>query len=163
MDVNVQNVHSLTTFELRQELEKKGVDLEKELDGNVNYNTMLQKMVQLLLEETELKNNGGCTNEEEIQKAQRAEADRLKEELLQKREQRKKEAMERSKKRQADRNYFKQKEEANKKAAEEEKEEKKKQASLVNDISHIEEAEDDSEEDENKDSWQQPRYKVFVK
>jgi len=119
-NLDLRSVHSLTTYDLRQELVRRGLDVEKELDGHVNYDTMLKKMVQLLIEEADRQANGPAdTSTEDRERSRLEEAAKVQEELQRKKEQRKKEAIERSLKRQADRQYFRAKEEANKKAQEE--------------------------------------------
>jgi hypothetical protein len=97
-DLTIRNVGKLTTFELRQELVKRNcLDIPEE---NINHRTMLQRLVQVLLdEENKISNEKSSSIESEKMAASNAAK------LV--REQKKLEAIERSKLRQNNPTYFK--------------------------------------------------------
>ena len=96
--LTIRNVGKLTTFELRQELVKRNcLDIPEE---NINHRTMLQRLVQVLLDE-ENKIANQKTSSIEAEKMAALNAAKLA------REQKKLEAIERSKLRQNNPTYFK--------------------------------------------------------
>ncbi len=101
--ITLDNVHTLSTYELRQEVEKRGV-LEG-VDSPVNH-TNLMKMIAVLFEE---KLECERVLEVELEKARMEKCDGLKLE----RERRKQEMVERSKARKESEGYFENKKKAN--------------------------------------------------
>lgn len=96
--VTLSNVHTLSTYELRQELVRRNELHLKEGDP-VNYRILLQMLVEVLTREEQQRQLEHMKN---VERAQAEERERLK--AL--REERKREAMERSRLRQADPSYF---------------------------------------------------------
>jgi len=99
-----RNVSRLTTYELRQELVRRDkLDIP---DDQINHRTMLQRLMQLLLEDEKQAANTKEAGEEmkRMEKINDAKAER---------ERRKQEAIERSKARQQDPSYFNKKVESN--------------------------------------------------
>ena len=99
------NVASLTTYELRQELELRGkMDLA---EGTINHKSLLQRLVQELVgleaQAAQTKGDSDAARLHEQRDADKAL-----------REQRKAEALERSRQRQADPSYFAKRAELNK-------------------------------------------------
>ena len=108
-DVTSSNVSTLTTYELRQELELRGaLDLP---EGGINHRAMMQRLVQELV-----KVESKLEQEKVNSDAARLHEEREAEKRL--REQRKAEALERSRQRQADPNYFKSRADLNKEGKE---------------------------------------------
>ena len=108
-EVTSANVSTLSTYELRQELELRGkMDL---VEGTINHKSLLQRLVQELV-----------AHESSIEQAKvDADAARLHEQRDAEkalREQRKAEALERSRQRQADPSYFAKRAELNKEGKE---------------------------------------------
>lgn len=99
-----RNVSRLTTYELRQELVRRDkLDIP---DDRINHRTMLQRLMQLLLEDEKEAASTKETEEEmtRMEKINNAKAER---------ERKKQEAIERSKARQQDPSYFDKKVESN--------------------------------------------------
>lgn len=104
--LTLRNVGSLTTFEIRQELNRRNaMDLDEE-KVQINFKTLLQRLVQELVKEEE--NN---TLEHTTVVIDQAQLKRETDKAM--REEKKKEALERSKQRQADKDYFIKKQELN--------------------------------------------------
>ncbi len=102
--ITLGNVHTLSTYELRQEVEKRGV-LEG-VDTPVNHTNLMKKMIAVLFEE---KLERERILEVELEKARMEKCDGLKLE----RERRKLEMVERSKARKESERYFENKKHAN--------------------------------------------------
>lgn len=107
--ITTRNASKLTTYQLRQELNRRGAfDLE---ESTVNYKTMLGRLMQELVKDEQKEQEQAVTAKSEEHKQV---VDREKEI----REQRKQEALERSRQRQANKTYFESKQQANVEAAE---------------------------------------------
>ena len=103
--LSTRNVNKLTTFQLRQELERRGAfDIPEE---QVNHKSIMQRLVQVLLEEERRVANEREANREAERIAQLNAAKAA-------REQKKLEALERSKLRQQNPKYFEAISESNK-------------------------------------------------
>ncbi len=102
--ITLDNVHSLSTYELRQEVEKRGV--LKGVDSPINHTNLMKKMVSVLFEE---KLECERVLEVKLENARMEKCDGLKLE----RERRKQEMVERSKARKESEGYFENKKEAN--------------------------------------------------
>lgn len=114
-NLSLENVHTLTTFQLRQELKRRGYFLEPQVEG-IYYRVLLEKMVSILRHEKEnaeqqhLENlmicgsggSGGNGNQTSLEDKLRKEKER-----------RKVEAIKRSRERQRNKNYFQLKRDAN--------------------------------------------------
>jgi len=102
--VTTGNAHTLTTYELRQELELRGkMDLAV---GAINHKSLLQRLVQeLVAQESQAAQSKVDSDAARIH--EQCEAGKAQ------REQRKAEALERSRQRQADPSYFAKRAEAN--------------------------------------------------
>lgn len=98
--VNLSNVHTLTTYELRQELKQRGTFLDDYDEGPVNYQILLQELVHHLKEETDEMES--CR----IQYLYHSQQMNLKEKLQMDKERRKADSMERSRLRQTNTQYF---------------------------------------------------------
>ncbi len=103
-NITLDNVHTLSTYELRQEVEKRGV-LEG-VESPVNHTNLVKKVIEILFEE-KLKREKVL--EVELEKARMEKCDGLKIE----RERRKQEMVERSKARKESEGYFENKKKAN--------------------------------------------------
>jgi len=102
--ITTANVSKLTTFELRQELVRRGsMDLE---ESQISHNTLLQRLIQDLV-----RDEAAAATEHVAVAVSKAQEERDAAKAL--REERKREALERSKARQADPNYFKARAELN--------------------------------------------------
>ena len=105
-EVTLESVHMLSTYELRQELKKRGKFLDN-FEGKINYEILLQSMVKCLkIENEERESNRIQTKYEKEQRD-------LKERLQMEKDRRKAEAIQRSLNRQKDRNYFSSKKTSN--------------------------------------------------
>ena len=105
-EVNLTNVSKLTTFQLRQQLVKRGsLDIE---ESKINHNSMLQRLIKDLIEEEANEVQHHTAVLEDSAQVARDAAKAL-------REEKKREAMERSKQRQSDPAYFERIRELNKK------------------------------------------------
>eukprot|EP01084_Bolivina_argentea_P062627 114526_1 len=102
--ITLDNVHSLSTYELRQEVEKR-VALEG-VDSPINHTNLMKKVVSVLFEE---KLEHERMLEVKLEKARMEKCDGLKLE----RERRKQEMVERSKARKESEGYFENKKKAN--------------------------------------------------
>jgi predicted ATP-dependent protease len=102
--ITSRNASKLTTYELRQELNRRDAfDLE---ESTVNYKTMLARLMKDLVEEED--------NEQLVAVNQKAEENKQSVDKAKEiREQRKQEALERSRQRQSDKAYFESKQLAN--------------------------------------------------
>ena len=102
--MNSNTVGNMSTFEIRQELDRRGaMDIP---DKEINHRTLLQRLVKELVQEEEANYNKEV-EEKEKQRMLKLEADKLE------REKKKQAALERSKARRADPNYFANKTNAN--------------------------------------------------
>lgn len=105
--VSLENVHLLSTYELRQEVDRRGI-LE-DVGPSVHYDTLLQAVVRALMKEKrEVEKTVACSVPQD------SEEEPLADKLKRERERRKQEALERSRARQADKGYFASKQAANK-------------------------------------------------
>lgn len=103
-NITVQNVGSLNTYQIRQELNRRdAMDIP---ETEINHKSLLRRLIVELMKDE---------NEKSENRASEVSAQRNleREEALKLRELRKKEAMERSAKRQADKSYFADKVEKN--------------------------------------------------
>jgi hypothetical protein len=107
--ITLENVHNASLFELRQSLMARG-HFKADYEGEITYELLMHKMVQLLkeaketkeaarIEEIETKNKTGATKEN-------GGVETLAEKLAREKAERKAEAVERSRQRQADKAYF---------------------------------------------------------
>jgi membrane protein involved in colicin uptake len=151
--LTTRNASKLTTYELRQELTRRGAfDLE---DSTVNFKTMLARLMRELVDQEAKEQEAAVAAKVEEHKS---EADKAKDI----REQRKQEALERSKQRQADKAYFEAKLQANSEAQERIKEKKAENSATEPAIDE----EDSSQERGEADPFRlvpTGRSKVFVK
>jgi len=114
--ITVENVSGLTTFQLRQELKKRGF-FGDDHEGTVNFQILLQKMIELLHKDIEERNT---KRKEEIDLQLNNAGGKgisIAEQLAHVREKRKAAAIERSKQRQKDEQYFELKRASNHRAA----------------------------------------------
>ena len=106
VSITTSNVHSLTTYDIRQELVRRDcLDIPEE---KINHNSMLQRLIVALLKD----------EEKQVEEATEAAVDKAaleREKAKAIREQRKREAIERSKARQANPEYFQRLKEDNEK------------------------------------------------
>mmetsp|Transcript_2730 Transcript_2730/g.5611 ORF Transcript_2730/g.5611 Transcript_2730/m.5611 type:complete len:224 (+) Transcript_2730:70-741(+) len=124
VEINMDNVHNATLFELRQSLMKRG-HFKADYSGPITYEILLSKMVSLLQADIALLNASRLTDLEEGRKGvvkEDGSVETLAERLKREKEERKREAMERSRKRQEEKGYF----EGKKRASEEGRKEKEK-------------------------------------
>ena len=129
--ITTGNVSTLTTYELRQELERRGcMDVE---DSRINHKTLLQRLVQELVRDESLK-----AEEKVNADAAKLYDERDAEKAL--REQRKLEALERSRARQSDPAYFQ-------KIGEKSKEGKEALEAKKDEVASVVEEEEDGEEE----------------
>lgn len=104
-EITVANVGSLTTYELRQELELRGkMDLT---EGSINHRSLLQRLVQELVSQ-EAQQAQVKIESDTVRIYSERDAEKARREIL------KAEALERSRARQADPAYFAQRAELNK-------------------------------------------------
>eukprot|EP00804_Cyclotella_cryptica_P023496 CCRYP_012141-RA/>CCRYP_012141-RA protein AED:0.50 eAED:0.31 QI:0/0/0/0.5/1/1/2/0/267 len=115
--ITLENVHTYSTYELRQELKRRGRFCNDDYVGPINHRVLLKEMVAILVRE-------GEKEQEDTGKA--SSAARIADEAAKARAERKSAAIERSKHRQAHKEYFSSKKEANADL------QKQKDASLVN-------------------------------
>mmetsp|Transcript_5648 Transcript_5648/g.15789 ORF Transcript_5648/g.15789 Transcript_5648/m.15789 type:complete len:182 (-) Transcript_5648:2212-2757(-) len=110
-EITLENVHSLSTYDLRQELTRRG-ELERDpaLAEDFGYRRGLERLVALLTAEKEAA-YAGRTAEAAV--APPAEGETLAEKLKRQKEERKAAALARSRARQQDPNYFKGRKDAN--------------------------------------------------
>lgn len=128
--ITIDNVHKLSTYALRQELQKRAISFQNDDNNNsssyngkvVNHNVLLQKMVQILYKEKEVEEEKRNRNESKqdydgkgsiFGNTYRNETEAIKEKLHKQKMERKKAAIERSKQRQMNKEYFMQKKTAN--------------------------------------------------
>lgn len=98
--ISFENVHRCTTYELRQALKKRGEFLD-DYSGTINYEILLQRMVQVLQDEQRRR------DEHRVQLlSEDTEGLSLAERLTKSKEERKAAAVERSRQRQKDPTYF---------------------------------------------------------
>lgn len=106
MSISTRNVSKLTAFELRQELVKRNaLDIPED---NINYKTMLARMMTELVKEEQTKDDIKATDIGKTYAEIKAEEKKI-------RDEKKREALEKSKLRQQNPDYFVQKKELNKK------------------------------------------------
>ena len=142
------SVHKMSTYDLRQELERrKCMDIP---DGQINHNSLLKRLIAELV-----KDEAKIVDEHTSEVVDKAQAARDEAKAL--REQRKREALERSQARQADPNYFKQRQENN----EESEKRKTEQATAANASTNVEEEEE--EEEANLDPFRSYKTKSRAK
>lgn len=98
-DITLESVHMLSTYELRQELKKRGKFLDN-YKGKINYEILLQSMVQCLKKEDEERESN------RMQQKYEEEKNDMKQRLQMEKDRRKAEAIQRSLNRQKDTNYF---------------------------------------------------------
>jgi len=102
--LSTRNVSKLTTYELRQELTRRGkLDVPEE---SINHRSMLQRLIQVLLEDEQRAIDERTAEAEAQQQARLAEAKAD-------RDKRKQEALERSRQRQLSGAYFEQLKQSN--------------------------------------------------
>ena len=106
--ITTGNVHCCTTYELRQELKRRGHFLN-DYSGKINYQILLEKLVLLLQEEQAAQNLDRFKIIEKSHSNRACDGERL----VRERAERKTEAMERSRLRQMNKNYFASKKAAN--------------------------------------------------
>ena len=147
--INSKNVGSLTTFEIRQELDRRQcMDIP---DKEINHRSLLQRLVKELVMEEEINYNNEIANKEKqrLEELEKAKAER---------EKKKAEALERSRRRQQDPNYFANKA-ANNDQLKEKEQEKINNRSISNkkdengDENEIVEDDDEEEEEEDDDPF----------
>lgn len=110
--VTLDNVHKFTTFTLRQELEKRNVTFES--SDIINHNILLQKMIQILYNEQQRRQDETVTNDHMCTiSCSSLVSETIQERLHQEKMERKREAIERSKQRQLNKEYFQNKKIAN--------------------------------------------------
>eukprot|EP00953_Heterococcus_sp_UTEX-ZZ885_P004789 3070-Heterococcus_DN1.PRE.7 len=110
----MKTVHTLTTFQLRQEIERRGLIDDLKV---VNYNTLLQRLA-LVEDERAAEANCEAAAIENTAAVDTAEAtETLQQRLQREKEERKAVALERSKARQAEASYFPAKLQANEQKA----------------------------------------------
>lgn len=151
--VNTANVSTLTTYELRQELELRGaMDLA---DGTINHKSLLQRLVQELVKfETQAASQKVETDAIKVRETFDAEK-KL-------REQRKAEALERSRLRQADPDYFSKRTEMNKEGKETLDSKKSEPVTPIGENDESEENDDEDDTDPFRTA-KKSRSKIFVK
>ena len=115
--ITMDNVHTLSTYELRQELKSKGICFEKK-DHTINYQFLLKEMVKWIQLEKKKKDEARMNDLEQKSKdvednhSKSRSYSSLQEKLSMEKEERKAEALERSRLRQLDKNYFQLKKQA---------------------------------------------------
>ena len=152
--INSKNVGSLTTFEIRQELDRrKCMDIpEKE----INHRSLLQRLVKELVKEEEANYN----NEIAVKEKQRLdELEKTKAE----REKKKAEALERSRKRQQDPNYFANKAANNDQLKAKEEEKVKNRAISNNKDENGDDNEEEEEEEEEEGEGEDDPFRITTK
>lgn len=102
--ITLENVHTFSTYELRQELKKRGKFCNDDYIGPINHRLLLKEMVAILVRERE-------KEQEDAEKA--SAAVRITDEAAKARAERKSAAIKRSEQRQASKGYFSSKKEAN--------------------------------------------------
>lgn len=148
-EVTVANVGSLTTYELRQELELRGkMDLT---EGSINHRSLLQRMVQELVSH-EARQAQVKIESDTVRIYGDRDTEKARREIL------KAEAMERSRARQADPAYFTTRAELNKKVFE-------AKAPITSEVSAEVEEGGGNEEEEEGDPFRgtKKKTKVFVR
>ena len=102
--ITLENVHTYSTYELRQELKRRGKFCNDDYVGPINHHVLLKEMVAMLVRERE-------KEQEDVERT--SAAARSADEAAKARAERKSAAIERSKQRQASKGYFSSKKEVN--------------------------------------------------
>lgn len=102
--ITLENVHTYSTYELRQELKRRGKFCNDDYVGPINHRVLLKEMVTILVRESE-------KEQEDTEKS--SAAARIANDAAKARAERKSAAIERSKQRQSNKEYFALKQEAN--------------------------------------------------
>ncbi len=152
--LTTQNVSSLTTYELRQELVRRNkLDIP---EGQINHRSMLQRLIVELVAEEDIKVAEITSKAVETSKSQMEAAKAL-------REQKKLEAIERSKQRQAENPaYFQHRKELNELKKTEKIEEIVSSDSKENELDD-DSGDNDAEDDDPFRTTSKHRSKIFVK
>eukprot|EP00957_Ditylum_brightwellii_P198002 15085246-Ditylum_brightwellii.AAC.1 len=118
--ITMDNIHRCTTFQLRQELKKRGYFLD-DYNGVINYKVLLAKLVQLLQQDKEIEDTirlqllqkKQCNGDENKDGYGESDNASMAEKMERAKAARKAAAVQRSQQRQLNKNYFEAKKKAN--------------------------------------------------
>lgn len=153
--ISMKNIHRCTTYEIRQELQRRGTTFTTDNDHYVNHTVLLQRLVHLLYHEEDEKQQHKNDIQHYTLINKENERSQLQEHQRQQRLERKQQAIRRSKERQMlDEDYFIKKKIANKEGVKQlnsEDDESDDSLFLVN-TTCIESCNDDTKDDDNDET-----------